>query len=313
MHTISIKALLAIYLLLPLVLVIIAVDHFVFHDALKHFLPHRPETLLWYALIFNLPHILTSFFGFADKAYLNFYRMRLGIGIPIIAALAFLLPWLNIFSAIYALILYTLYRNVSQQTGITTSLMQYRDWKVQLWRFTNILLGLYLYFLVYPPVAMKLLRDYALPITITLFVFSCALTLLIVRKSKTQAGVLYAFGTAGIAGVGIFSFFTGYLFFVATTLRVIHDLTAFIFYITHDRNRNREVMHNVLYRFILPDTQWFIVGIPLLAILLTYVAQAGGTSMVIQAFFFVSVTHFYIEGFMWKNGTPHRAQIAFQV
>ena len=312
MHPISVKGLLSVYVFLPLVLVFIFCDHFFFNGAGRHMLPRNPETLLWYTLLFNLPHIFTSFFSFADREYLAFYKWPLLFGLPLIAVLAFLLPAFNLISTVFMLVLYTLYHNISQQTGVTMSLMRYKSLSVQVWRFINILLGLYLYFLIYPPVAIPILQVYALPVLGTLLTISLALTISFVRHSKTREGKLYAFGTASIAGVGMIAFMTGYPFFVATTLRVVHDLTAFIFYITHDINRNREKMKNFLYATLLPSTKLFIVGIPLYAIFFTFIAQQGGTSLVLQAFFLISVTHFYIEGFMWKNGSIHRQQITFQ-
>ncbi len=312
MHPISVKGLLSVYLFLPLVLLFIFCDHFFFHGAGKHILPRHPETLLWYTLLFNLPHIFTSFFSFADREYLAFYKWQLLIGLPLITLLAFLLPSFDLISTVFMLVLYTLYHNVSQQTGVTMSLMRYKSLAVEAWRWVNIVLGLYLYFLIYPPVAIPILQIYATPILLMLFTASLFLTLSFLRHSKTMEGKLYALGTAGIAGIGIISFFTGYPFFIATSLRVVHDITAFIFYITHDMNRNRERMYNFIYAALLPSTKLFIVGIPLYAIFFTFIAQQGGPSLVLQAFFLISVTHFYIEGFMWKNGSIHRREIAFQ-
>ena len=312
MHQISAKALIAVYAFLPLALGYMLLDHFVFHNAGKGLLPRHPETLLWYTLLFNLPHIFASFFGFADREYLAYYKRPLALGLPIILVLAFLLPWANLYAALFMLVLYTLYHNVSQQAGIATSLMQYRSSTVQLWRYINIIIGLYLYFLIYPPIALPMLNHYAGVVLIPLFVLSILLTLSFSLHSKTREGKYYALGTASIAGVTIFAFFMGYPFFAATTLRIVHDITAFIFYVTHDRNRNRETMHNMLYRILLPDKRLLLWGIPLIAILLTYIVQGGGTTTAIQAFFLISVTHFYIEGFMWKTGSPHRREIAFQ-
>ena len=87
MHPISVKGLLSVYVFLPLVLVFIFCDHFFFNGAGRHMLPRNPETLLWYTLLFNLPHIFTSFFSFADREYLAFYKWPLLFGLPLIALL----------------------------------------------------------------------------------------------------------------------------------------------------------------------------------------------------------------------------------
>lgn len=312
MRAISTKGLTAVYVVIPLIVLIILLDHYVFSDTLRKLLPRQPEHLLWYTLLFNGPHFFASFFTFADKEYLTYYKRKLVYGIPVIVGLAFLLPYISLDVAIVYLVLYTMYHNVSQQTGVASIVMKYGGPLVTSWRYINILLGLYLYMLVYPSPISGVVRSYSYSLVPILLVASFVLTYIIVLKSKTQEGKYYAWGTAMIGGVGTLAFTLGYPFFVSTTLRIVHDITAFIFYITHDINRNHERVHNLLYRYILPKTSFFVVGIPALAILLTYIAQGGGSSMVIQAFAIIAVTHFYIEGFMWKSGSPHRANLTFQ-
>ena len=303
--------LLWVYAVLPLVLVFVLVDHFVFAGTAMRVLPHFPEKLFWYMLIFNLPHIIASFFGFADKEYLAYYRSKLFFGLPIIFLLAFVLPWLNLSLTIIFIIGYTFYHNVSQQTGIATILMRHRGPAVTAWRATNIILAVTIYGLVYPSALNPALYNYATQFIFILLAVSLILTFVITRKSKTKEGTIYALGTTGIACVGMIALMLGYPIITITILRFVHDLTAFIFYITHDMNRNRELKHNLLYRFVLPTTRLYVVGIPLLAVVLTYLIQGKGSATIIQIFFILAVTHYYIEGFMWKNGTPHRREIAF--
>ena len=312
MHAISTKGLTLVYLVIPLFFVVILGDHYLFEGVLRAMLPRHPEQLLWYTLLFNVPHFFASFFTFADKEYLAVYKKKLLLGIPLIALMAFLFPLVSINLTVLYLVLYTMYHNVSQQTGIASLVMKCRGWRVTTWRYANIILGLYLYALVYPSPFSHVVHLYALPVISVLSIISVMLTFLIARKSATPEGKYYAWGTSSIAGIGILAYALGYPFFVSTALRIVHDLTAFIFYIIHDMNRNRVIMHNLIYRFILPKTSLFVVGIPALAVLLTYFAQGEGTSMVIQAFFLLAVSHFYIEGFMWKNGSPHRAALTFQ-
>ncbi len=312
MKAISTQGLLSVYIVIPIITLIILSDHYLFEGTLRKLLPRQPEQLLWYTLLFNGPHFFASFFTFADKEYLSYYKEKLKYGIPVIVILAFLLPYLSLDVAVVYLVLYTMYHNVTQQTGVTSIVMKYRGPMLTTWRYFNIVLALVLYLLVYPSPVSSLIRSYSTVIVPILLVGSFTLTYLITRKSRTTEGKYYAWGTAMIGGVGTLALALGYPFFVATTLRIVHDLTAFIFYIIHDLNRNKDTMHNLIYRYVLPRRSLFVIGIPLFGVLLTYIAQGGTSSMVIQAFAIIAVTHFYIEGFMWKNGTPHRAQLTFQ-
>ncbi len=288
------------------------VDTYLFNGALSRILPRHPETLLWYTLLFNVPHFFASFFTFADKEYLAQYKGKLQHGIPFIIFLTVTLPLLNLNLAVLYLVIYTMYHNVTQQVGIASIVMKYGGWQVTCWRYLNITLALFIYTLIYPSQFSSTIHTHAFEVLIPLLCLSFALTYFIARKSQTRDGVFYAWGTAMITGVGTLAYTAGYPFIAATLLRVIHDITAFVFYIMHDINRNSIVMHNFIYRLLLPHTALFATGIPALAIMLTYLAQGGGTSMTIQIFFFVAVTHYYIEGFMWKNGSPHRSQLTFQ-
>ena len=311
MKTISVRGLLAIYVAIPAVLLFMLADRFLFGGVAQKFLPQTPEQLLWYMLLFNFPHIFASYFSFADKEYFSYYRKKLLVGIPLIVLAGMLLAWQSTELCVLILIGYTFYHNVSQQTGITTILMRYRDRMVTVWRFVNIALAIFLYVLIYPSLWRSAAWEYAYPVGLTLLACSIVLTVLMTKHAQTREGKLYAWGTTSIAGVGLIGVALGYPIFAISLLRVVHDITAFVFYIVHDMNRNREVAHNLLYRYVIPSTSMLVFMIPLFGVFLTYVVQGGGTATVLPVFFILAVTHFYIEGFMWKNGSPHRANIAF--
>lgn len=311
MTTISTRVLLGIYAILPAIVLLMFIDLLFFSGAIKHALPHFPEEILWYMLLFNFPHIIASFFSFADKEYLMRYKRPLMRGLPLIALAAIALPWLSISATVITLILYTMYHNISQQTGIASILMQHRDKWTQAWRWSLILFGLFLYTRIYPSPLSFAITTHTDSIIIVFLILITLLTIMVTRQSKTLIGKWYGLGTMGIAATGTIALYMGYPIVTITILRIVHDITAFIFYITHDKNRNRETMHNFFYRKILPNTRLFPIGIPLFGILFTYIIQGGGVSTTIGIFFFVAVTHFFIEGFMWKAGSPHRANIAF--
>lgn len=311
MTTISTRVLLGIYAVIPVIVLLMFADSLFFGGAIKHILPHFPEEILWYMLLFNFPHIIASFFSFADKEYIAHYKYQLLRGLPIIALLAIALPFLSITATVIILVLYTMYHNISQQTGIASILMQHRDKWTQAWRWSLISFGLFLYVLVYPSPLSLAVTSRANSITMVFLVVTLLLTMIVTRQSKTLIGKWYAIGTMGIAATGTCALYMGYPIITITILRIVHDITAFIFYITHDTNRNQKAMHNFFYRKILPNVRAFPIGIPLLGIFFTYIIQGGGVSTTIEIFFFVAVTHFYIEGFMWKAGSPHRANIGF--
>ena len=77
--TISInpKVLLAIYAVMPLSLICIAIDSLIFNGHVQQALPVDPRVYVWFVLLFMVPHIIASFFSFADKEFFDYYRSRL--------------------------------------------------------------------------------------------------------------------------------------------------------------------------------------------------------------------------------------------
>jgi len=75
--TIPFSTLLAVYAITPVLLLLAAADYLFFNGAIRSVLPAHPEDVFLFALLFNIPHAVASFFSFADKEYLSFYRSKL--------------------------------------------------------------------------------------------------------------------------------------------------------------------------------------------------------------------------------------------
>ena len=72
-----------IYIIIYIVYVIICIDFILFNGILKNILPESPNQISLYTIIFVLPHIIGSFFSFAEKKYIVYYKMKL-VWIPIL-------------------------------------------------------------------------------------------------------------------------------------------------------------------------------------------------------------------------------------
>ena len=110
-----------------------------------------------------------------------------------------------------------------------------------------------------------------------------------------------------LVGSVVLLYLMDYSFFMVLIPRVIHDLTAFAFYITHDQNRNSERTHNALYSIF--DRTGIPVAIlcPLLAVIfafpLTYCMQIP---WVYHLAMIAALFHYYTDGITWKREAPHR-------
>jgi hypothetical protein len=119
-----------------------------------------------------------------------------------------------------------------------------------------------------------------------------------------------------------------YYFFAILMPRLVHDATAYIFYVTHDYNKHHQHPQNFIYRIAKQCRLSVFVVLPLLSFLLAFVLQAYGDSLVsylTQVLFgaeirqvvtigllgYLALMHYYTEAFTWKQGSPYRQFIRF--
>jgi hypothetical protein len=111
--------------------------------------------------------------------------------------------------------------------------------------------------------------------------------------------------SAGLLGAG------GYLFLAILIPRVVHDVTGWMFYLTHDRNRNLEETRNALYRVLAPSHLPIAVTVPALAIGVNVTLDLIPGRVYDPIVLAVSLFHYYTESFMWKRDAVHRRSVGF--
>jgi hypothetical protein len=310
--SLSHRLLVSFYVVIPLAFVALLVDAFWLERRIAHSLPRLPESLVLWSLLFPFPHILASYFSFFDRTYFLHYKNRLmyfafplfclslvlGVVLPDIAFLLF--------------VLYSMIHITFQQTGITQLLFKSTHPIFFWWKWVLVVGATILYLSLYPSVLLPVVSTFTIPGIIVVSMISLAMTLYMTRMGHSAVGIWYAWGTTLLIPMGGFVWYLGYPILAILIPRVVHDLTAFAFYLTHDVNRNREVVHNLLYRPFI-ETRFvnaLFVLIPIGAlgcVLLLYKSPLIGGSLLVA----FSVVHYYLESFMWKSGSPHRTHIAF--
>ncbi len=310
--SISMRVLLALYAVIPLVLLLVMVDMVVWGGAMMRALPRLPESLIWWSLLFPFPHIIASYFSFFDRAYLTSYRNRIiQVAIPLGVGTAIL----GVYAPEIMFLLFVLYSMVHitfQQTGLTQLMLQQSGKLFVWWKWVLVLGATTLYLSLYPSVLSSFLSTFALPLLLSSSLVAILMAYVLTRGTTSLVGRWYAWLTTALIPLSVLMLYLGYPVFAILIPRAVHDLTAFVFYLTHDLNRNSTDIHNFLYMpFIEPRT---ILLLPVLMLCFSVgivyaLFQApliGGSILVV-----CSVVHYYIESFMWKKGSPHRAQIAF--
>lgn len=325
-RSIDCRLLLGLYLVVPAAVGLALIDLAALDGLLGlQYLPREPAHWPFWTVIFGLPHIIASMVTMADREYLTHYQGRLLW--PLVAftgiTLAGLLgpqpigrQLLFVFIAFY-----TIYHVLSQQLGLTLVMMGMPPSRAfKAWKWLSIFAGFALYTIVYGrgPLGNFSIAGVTLyeALTYGAAMLCAALIVAAIRVSgqaRYAIGIWYLWGNVALILSAFLVLELGYTVFVILMPRVIHDLTAFSVYITHDSNRNRDRPRNLLYRVTrftgLPPA----VMLPVLSLGIAYAMTANRHLLAVNvAIIAISFLHYYMEGFIWRGPSPHRAQIAFR-
>jgi hypothetical protein len=294
------KWLAALYLLVPLCAGVLALDELAWHGALRKMLPPTPNALVGFTAVFVLPHIFASLFTFADREYIAAYRSRLVWGIPAIIALTAALFVIG--GPVPQIVFWgtTLWHVLAQQTGIARVFLRAPGRLSSVWGWSLVVAftggGIGLFW-----------RPAMLP-SLVLLALSTVLCVPVAFRTKSRTGFFYVWGTQSMTILTATAALLGHPFLAILLPRVVHDVTAFIFYVVHDHNRNREASRNfVLRTFSFTRLPVFVLAllVPLSVNLVFQLSTAGVESVVIALSFF----HYFTESFMWKRHALHRHQV----
>ena len=304
------KLLLLIYAAFLIGFLIIAIDAQFFDSQLKNAGPADPHGYLWFTLIFTLPHIFAGLFGFLEKEYITTYSKRLLRGARYIVLATILLPLISIDLTFFALALYTMSHVFLQQGGVAKSLMRGSNRWHKYWQWSGIAIASVLYISIYSDFQIATNAVLVgLGVTTLAYLFFAVHA---VKASTRGIGTLYFWSTCSTPILSGLFLALGYPILTIAIPRVIHDLTAFVFYIAHDHNRFLQSKANIIYRFTSKIGLPIALASPLLAIVIAYPLQAGNTTnSAFMLLMFIFLFHYYTEGFMWKRGSLHRKQIIY--
>ena len=312
-YAISFRWLLRIYAVIPVILFVVAVDQLFMSGVLRSTLPSFPDQVALYAFLFNFPHILASFFPFMSKSVLVQYRKRLTVGSLLIIGIFFPLLAYDASIAYIAISIWTVLHVIFQQTGLALMFMRAPSHYYHYWKWVGGLLGCYIYIQIYPSVFFSKLILYENIVLGLGVLVICVCTLLLMRDSTTKEGRQYVAAT-GVMFVSVAGlFYVGYPLFAILVPRIVHDVTAFTFYITHGLNASSKKFSDSLFRVWHVPTLFVPIIIVCGSILLAHILTSGMVGkLTISIVIFLSLLHYYLDAFAWKKGSALRENIAFQ-
>jgi len=329
--SVSFRFLLGLYAIVPLCVLISLLDQFGFDHALRDMLPSSPSHFLLFNILFGTPHIIASnllLFGHSD--YVRTFKSRL-IGMTLFIIVFFgvgslFIPYrvLYIISASW-----TVYHVLKQQHGIAKAVCRLpnRAFYIQLWLSVSagifIYMGIFLKNSLEPEVAQWVLQV-ATVLTGGLLIS----TLYCQRYVPSRFGVYFLWANTLLVLASWYVYREQYYFLAILMPRLVHDTTAYSFYVSHDVNRHSETPQTGLFRLASRCRIPVAVVLPVLSFLLTYLFQVYGddlVNLILQTLFstqiykavtlglvgYLALMHYYTEAFIWAGGSPLRRYIRF--
>lgn len=328
---VSFRLLLGLYAIIPLCVLLYFLDTWFWYGALRESLPTRPNHLLLFQVLFGTPHIIaSSIVLFSDREYLKVYQSKL-LAMTLVLAIFFGVGSLFIpYRAFYVMVAaWTVYHVLKQQHGVARGVCYLPNWAFYLLLWLCVSAGLFIYIGIFLNNSLDVQQVFWIKtIAGTLCAGLLVSAVYCQRYVNTALGQWFLWSNVLLV-VGSFYFYSQeYYFFAILMPRLVHDATAYIFYVTHDYNKHYQHPQNFIYRVAEKCRISIFVVLPLVSLLLAFVLQTYGDAMVghiTRVFFgteirqvvtlgligYLSLMHYYTEAFTWKHGSPYRQFISF--
>lgn len=304
----------SVFLIVPLVALFGGWDYFFNNQKLLPHLQFDSLFLPLYLLVFELPHVFASFLSFFQKEYITQYKKHLYLGIPLTLLLFLVLVGANFYLAITVYLIVTLFHVTRQLTGIAhfygVPKNYWHGWWT--WLLTAGLASMYI--VMQPGFVPAAYHELLLIIVQITILLSAACGLRLLFDTKQTFGRWYIILAILMSAVSYGMLVLGYAFLSVLIVRVIHDVTAFMFYINHEMNNNNKLVQNWLYKYV-PCLPWsLIVIVPAIAIGLGLILRSSieNVQVLFAIVMTVSFIHYYLESVIWKRDSLHRKNIRIE-
>ncbi len=328
---VSFKLLLGLYSIIPVCLLLQLFDGWFWHGFLQQNLPTSPSHILLFQIVFGTPHIIASAVVLAsDTEYLKFYKLKIilmTVAIAIVFGLGSLfIPYKVFYLAVAA---WTVYHVLKQQHGVGRGLCRLPDWAFYLLLWLSVAAGLFVYIGIFLKNSLDVQQtEWIKYIAASLCAGLVLSTIFCQRYVTTQFGKWFLWANILLVLSSFYLYVQQYYLLAILVPRLVHDATAYIFYVTHDYNKHHNHPQNFIYRCAARCNMHVFIVLPVCSFLLAFVLQSYGDAVVsfITNFFFgveirkaitlgllgyLALMHYYTEAFTWKQGSPYRRFIAF--
>jgi hypothetical protein len=329
--TVSFRLLLGLYAIIPLCLLLQLFDGWFWQGFLHENLPSSPRQFLVFQIIFGTPHIVaSSILLVSNTEYLKFYQSKIilmTIAIAVVFGLGSLfIPYQALYVAVSA---WTVYHVLRQQLGVGRGLCRMPNRVFNLILCLSVSAGIFVYIGIFLKNSLETQQlDLIKLIAGSLCTGLICSVFIAQRYATSRLGKWFLWSNVFLVLSSFYLFVQQYYFFAILVPRLVHDATAYIFYVAHDYNKHHLQPQNSLYRYAARCHLSIFIVLPLCSFLLAFVLQSYGDNAVNQVSEFLfgieirkaitlgflgylALMHYYTEAFTWKHGSPYRRFIAF--
>lgn len=330
---VSFRLLMGLYAIIPLSLALKWLDGRFWDDYLLLNLPSSPTHYVLFQILFGTPHIVASaILLLSNRDYLTFYKTRL-VAMTLFIVVFFGLGSLVIpYKVLYIITAcWTVYHVLKQQHGIGKGVCRLPTWAFHLLLWLSVAAGILIYMGIFlknslEPLQAEWIRHLAAGLTVLLVIASVACQ----RLVATVFGKSFMWANTCLIVSSFYLYSQQYYFLAILIPRLVHDATAYIFYVTHDYNKHHREPRNRLYQYAARCNLHVFVVLPLLSFVLTFFLQAYGddlVNLIARTLFnteiykaitlgllgYLALMHYYTEAFVWAAGSPLRQYIRFKL
>lgn len=307
------------------------VDGWFWHGFLKENLPSRPTHFLLFQILFGTPHILASTLVLVSNTeYLKFYQRNIlwmTAAIAIVFGVGSLFIPYHVFYVLVAA--WTVYHVLKQQHGVARGLCRLPSWAFYLLLWLSVAAGLFVYIGIFLKNSLDAQQTGWIKQIAGLLCAGLVLSALYCQRYVSTAfGKWFLWSNIFLVISSFYLYLQQYYFLAILAPRLVHDATAYVFYVTHDYNRHHNHPQNFIYRYAARFNVHVFIVLPVCSFVLAFVLQAYGDDLVkaISTSFFgveinkaitlgllgyLALMHYYTEAFTWKQESPYRRFIAF--
>ncbi len=330
--SVSFRLLLGLYSIIPICLLLQLADTFFLNGRLLENLPSSPAHFLIFQILFGTPHILASTMLLGtNKEYLRFYQPKL-ILMTLLIILFFGIGSLIIpYVALYIITAcWTVYHVLKQQIGVGRGVYRLPDTLFYSLLWFSVGAGVFIYMGMFLKDTVNAQQAEWIKFSASSLCFCLLIiTVFCQRYIDNQLGKTFLWANTLLV-LGSFYLYIQHYYFLAILMpRLVHDATAYIFYVTHDYNKHYQQPQNWLYQAAKRCNIHVFLVLPLLSAFLTFVLQVYGNDLVsfitrelfdvevhkavtLGLIGYLSLMHYYTEAFIWKHGSPLRQFISFK-